>query len=291
MRLPEFVVPRAWRMIVVVVLTTIGFSACGEESSFDAQTVAAATRIAKQKKHSDRSPFGQNAADYELTFSEEFDSLNRSVWNDHIWYEEPHPIKNYAVEDGVLKIWPHRDASGKFFNRTLDTDGKFEQKYGYFEMEARLPRGKGTWPGFWLLARPGNRRPEIDIMEAYAGGVEPWGRPDHAGVSRPTAYGVTVWHDEGIAAGQLQFDVGKDLSTDFHKYAVKWEPHRQTFYFDGKRIHTVDAHIADAMYILLDLWFGSSSGDPDESTPQGKSNAFEVRYVRAWRFRHQGVLD
>lgn len=275
----------ALRALLVATLATLGFAACGEESAFDSQTIAAATKIAKQKRSAEKVPFGQNAADYVLTFSEEFHALDHAVWNDHIWYEQPHSIKNYAIEDGMLKIWPHQDESGKFFNRTFDTDGKFEQRYGYFEIEARLPRGKGTWPGFWLLGRPGNRRPEIDIMEAYAGGIEPWGRPDTAGIPRPTAYGVTVWHDEGIAAGQLQFDAGEDLSAGFHKYAVKWEPHRQTFYFDGKRVHSVNARITDPMYILLDLWFGSSSGDPDETTPQGRSNAFEVKYVRAWQFK------
>ena len=43
-------------------------------------------------------------------------------------------------------------------------------KYGVFEMRARLPQGKGTWPAFWLLAGPKNNWKwpddgEIDIME------------------------------------------------------------------------------------------------------------------------------
>lgn len=274
-------------MTIVAATAALGFAACGQEASFDAQTIATATQIARTKKGEVKIPFGQKASDYVLTFSEEFDGFNRSVWNEHIWYETPNPTRNYTVEGGVLKIWPQHDASGKFFNRTLDTDGKFEQKYGYFEMEAKLPRGKGTWPGFWLLAHPDKRRPEIDIMEAYPGGIEPWGYADTAGVSRPTAYGVTVWVDEGVAAGKLQFDAGRDLSTRFHKYAVKWEPHRQTFYFDGKQIHSINADMTDPMYILVDLWFGSSSGDPDETTPQGKTNSFEVNYVRAWQFRQR----
>jgi beta-glucanase (GH16 family) len=41
----------------------------------------------------------------------------------------------------------------------------------------------------------------------------------------------------------------------------------------------------EPMYILLDLWFGGASGEPDQSTPEGKGNAFEVKYVRAWKFR------
>jgi hypothetical protein len=39
------------------------------------------------------------------------------------------------------------------------------------------------------------------------------------------------------------------------------------------------------MYILLDLWYGSASGTPDNSTPTGKGNSYEVNYVRAWKLK------
>lgn len=270
--------------------SAVALSACSEEHPFDEKKIAELSSKSKRnvgEKAVARTPYRQNAADYVLTFAEEFNSFNPRLWNDHIWYEKPNPTINYAVEDGKLKIWPEHDATGKFFNRTLDTDGKFEQRYGYFEMEAKLPRGKGTWPAFWLFAHPGNRRPEIDIMEAYPGGVEPWGYKDKAGVSRPTAYGTTVWLDEGIKADGFQYDAKTDLSDKFHKYAVKWEPHKQTFYFDGKEVFSVKAVMPDPKYIILDLWFGSDSGEPDETTPRGKSNSFEINYVRAWQFRHR----
>jgi len=39
------------------------------------------------------------------------------------------------------------------------------------------------------------------------------------------------------------------------------------------------------MYLMLDLWYGSASGTPDNSTPQGKQNSFAVNYIREWRFK------
>ena len=231
------------------------------------------------------SPYGQNASNYTLTFSEEFDSFNSSLWNDHIWYSGSNATKNYTVENGALKIWPQRDASGNFFDRTIDTDGKYYQTYGYFEVEAKLPKGKGTWPAFWLFNHIDSRRPEMDIMEAYAGG-NGWGAKNADGVSYPTTYAPTVWKGdtEGQNMGSKMYNAGVDLSEGFHKYAVKWEPNKQTYYFDGKEVLVVNVSMGDKMYIMLDLWFGSASGTPDNSTPQGKGNSYEVNYVRAWKF-------
>jgi beta-glucanase (GH16 family) len=237
-----------------------------------------------------KTPFGQNPKGFTLTFAEEFDRFDSRVWNDHVWYEKSNPTKNYAVENGALKIWPQRDASRKLFNRTIDTDGKFSQQYGYFEMDAKLPRGKGVWPAFWLFAHPGNRRPEIDIMEAYPS-AEGWGFIDGDGIARPNVYAATIWRTEGDQVGQKMFATGKDLSAGFHKYAVKWEPDKQTFYFDGKEIWSRQISMPDPKYILLDLWFGGASGPPDETTPLGKWNSFEVNYVRAWQFRKGGDRD
>jgi beta-glucanase (GH16 family) len=240
------------------------------------------------KEQGDKSPYGQKAEDYILTFSEEFENWNHKLWNDHIWYERSNPTKNFAVEDGKLKIWPQRGSNGEFFNRTLDTDGKFKQLYGYFEMEAKLPRGRGVWPAFWLLAHPDEKnRPEIDIMEAYPSG-EGWGFVDKHGMHRPNVYGTTVWVGDGKSVGPQMNEAHTDLSTGFHKYAVKWEPNRHTFYFDGKPVHVVEnIRMTTPMYILLDIWYGGAAGQPDDTTPQGKSNAFEISYVRAWQFRHR----
>jgi beta-glucanase (GH16 family) len=227
-------------------------------------------------------PVGQDASLYTLSFQDEFNSFNTSVWNDHIWYETGNATKNFEVSNGTLKIWPQRDATGKFFNRTVDTDGKYYQTYGYFEIDGKLPVGKGTWPAFWLFNHIGTRRPEIDVMEAYAGGGASSGWSDAN--LHPTAYAPTIWLDAGKLGGTKTIQTG-DLSTGFHKYALKWEPNKQTFYFDGKEVFTANVTMADPMYIMLDLWYGSASGQADGTTPTGNGNSYEVNYVRAWKFK------
>lgn len=251
-------------------------------STASSATPATTTTIASGNDVS--GPYGQDASAYTLTFSDEFSNgYDNSVWNDHTWYQASNATKNYAVEDGVLKIWPQRDSSGNFFNRSIDTDGHYTQTYGYFEIEAKLPVGKGTWPAFWLFNHIGARRPEIDIMEAYAGGTSPWGTMID-GQPHPTMYAATIWKDASSQGGSQKVST-PDLSAGFHKYALKWEKNKQTFYFDGREVYSANVTMSDPMYLMLDLWFGSSSGQPDGSTPTGKNNAYEVNYIRAWQFK------
>jgi beta-glucanase (GH16 family) len=229
-------------------------------------------------------PTGQDPSAYTLTFEDSFDGeLNRNVWRTNRTETED-STTNYATGDGTLKIWPERGRNGEFFDRTLDTDGHFTQRYGYFEIEARLPRGQGVWPAFWLFNQIGERRPEIDIMEAYPGGLAPWGTPDADGVPVATMYAPVVWTDAQQRAGYANVYT-PNLSEAFHRYGVKWEPNRVTFYFDGSEVYSLDVAVSDPLYMIVDLWFGSASGEPDDTTPTGESNAFEVNYVKAWQFK------
>jgi beta-glucanase (GH16 family) len=227
-------------------------------------------------------PAGQDASLYTLAFNEDFNSMNTAVWNDHMWYDSSNATQNWAIDNGVLKIWPQRDANGNFFNRTFDTDGKYYQTYGYFEIEAKQPIGKGVWPAFWIFNHIDSRRPEIDILESYPGGGPNSGWGDSS--LHPVAYGATIWLDAGVQGGFKMIQT-PDLSAAFHKYGLKWEPNKQTFYFDGKEVYSANVSMPDPMYIMVDLWFGSASGSPDNSTPTGIGNSYQINYVRSWKFK------
>ena len=235
-------------------------------------------------------PFGQNPNLYTLpTFWDEFEgtSLDRSKWNDIIWYNPPDEVSaaiNYKVSNGSLKIWP----LSPYKNRTIDTDGKFTQLYGYFEIEAKLCRGRGVWPAFWLFAHPGSLRPEIDIMEAWPGGGPStgWGTSD----LRPDTFAFTAWSDTitRIGGSKLRDYLGAQLlDNTFHIYGLKWESNGVTMYFDGQQLGPKILYsYTHPMYIMLDLWYGGPSGTPNTSeTPQGETNSFEIKYVRAWQFK------
>jgi beta-glucanase (GH16 family) len=147
------------------------------------------------------------------------------------------------------------------------------QTYGYFEMRARLPPGKGFWPAFWLLPKRLAWPPEIDILEGSGSRLH----GVHVGLIDPTIKDVPtgIWVDSDI-----------DVSDGFHIYAAEWTRERIVYLIDGKQVFQVAPHgIHEDMYLLANLALGSKDPgwipDPDETTPfPGK---FEIDYIRAYR--------
>jgi beta-glucanase (GH16 family) len=245
-------------------------------------------------------PVGQNSTLYgSLLFRDEFDgsALDTAKWNTAIWYadtaERNAPI-NFNVSNSCLNIWPLTDNGGVFRNRTIDTDGKYYQKYGFFEIRAKLCRGKGTWPAFWLFGHPGAFRPEIDVMEAYPGSAAPdWstGSPSWA----PTDFDVsfhtrtpTLIDHKRLSTSGLPW--GGRLDTDFHTYGLHWDSTKCQMYFDGQllyQLNTTEYNDFD-LYLMLDLWYGGESGSPDGSTPQGIGNSYSIDYIRTWSLASGG---
>lgn len=146
------------------------------------------------------------------------------------------------------------------------TEGKFDQKYGRFEARIKLPSGQGIWPAFWLLG--GNNWPadgEIDILETLGH------KPDvlHASLHGPGfsgAKGNPVTHAEST---------GKNLSDDFHVFALDWTPDRLVWLLDGEEYFRVTKSSLKGkewvfdhpFFIILNVAVGGSwPGAPDGTT-------------------------
>lgn len=225
----------------------------------------------------------------ELAFQDDFSeaSLSATYWNDHIWYDSSNPTTNYAIDQGSLKIWPQRDSTGNFFNRTIDTDGKYYLQYGVVEFRAKLPRGRGLWPSLWLYTHEVDPygaaiRPEIDLMMAYtSGGIDNgWSDANNNPMSFQAQ--VVTGPNSYDIAGQRQQAVA-NLDSEFHTFTVHWTSDKITFFCDGNLFYDVTVSLTTRMYILVSLRKDPNS-TPDSTTPTGISNSFEIDYIRHWRF-------
>src|SRR5262249_38009905 len=148
----------------------------------------------------------------------------------------PLGLDPFRVHNGVLSIVASRTPPGlkpalfdnEYISGILTTQGKFSQKYGYFEIRAKIPTGRGVWPAFWMLADDGGWPPEIDVVE---------GRGE-----RPSDIVMTThWR---IPSTQRIQSCGFDFSvpgaeSGFHDYGVLWEEDRLIYFIDRKPVSDI----------------------------------------------------
>ena len=203
--------------------------------------------------------------------------------NELQWYQSD----NATVANGVLTIQARQQSvGGKNYTSTrIRSRGLGDFLYGRFEMRARLPVGQGMWPAFWML--PTNSfiygtwaaSGEIDIMESI-GGEQIYGTIHYGGEAPAnTSSGSSTLLPPGTA-------------TDFHVYAIEWEPTEIRWYVDGQLYGTKTSWFSTAgpypapfdvdFHLLLNLAVGGDfPGNPDGSTvfPQD----YVVDYVRVYQ--------
>ncbi|MBN2433708.1 MAG: family 16 glycosylhydrolase [Spirochaetes bacterium] len=171
----------------------------------------------------------------------------------------------------------------------IKTDGLFSKKYGRFEIRAKLPAGKGLWPAIWLLPQNSEygswaASGEIDIMEAKGS--------DFLKVYGTIHYG-SEWPSNRFSGESYEFpftDPPKDI-TQWHVYALEWEPGELRWYVDGNLYQTQNlwssndnpypAPFDKEFYLLMNLAVGGTyDGDPDDSTKFPAT--MEIDYVRIY---------
>ena len=148
----------------------------------------------------------------------------------------------------------------------LTTKASFSQMYGLFEIRAKLPKGKGLWPAFWLL--PENRAwpPELDVLEVLGDNMRKL---------------YVSWHSNvgGKHTADSKAIEVPDMSADFHTYSVVWEKDTLMWFFDDVQVASrstpEDFHLP--MYMLINLAVGGGwPGSPDKTTQ------FPAKYTIDW---------
>jgi beta-glucanase (GH16 family) len=237
---------------------------------------------------------------WSMTFHDEFDTFDLSRWQTkYAWggrsmnnEMEIYVDKGYAgtgtmplglnpflVQNGYLSIRAdHAPANietqlaGKSYTSGLLTSyGSFSQLYGYFEMRAQLPLGRGLWPAFWLLPVDITWPPEIDIVEALM---------HQPTTIYTTIHMATTWNPQA----QTGFTSSvADTTTSFHSYGVLWSPNSIAWYFDHKRIADTPApsNMQKPMYLLVNLAVGGTWPGPPDATTKFPANML-IDYIRVY---------
>ena len=245
---------------------------------------------------------------YHLVWRDEFKRFRTKVWTRRIWYDD-RPQKNWDkfqyVKYGVLHLRTGRSyaktcttCSGEWPINTVTTLKSHAFRQGYFEAKMRWTKGTGAWPGFWLYSKRHAKNPawpninpycannglprdlclsaEIDTFEGQ--GTEP--HVFYGTVHRNSSEDYGVGDRQN---GNNYHPVGKDLTTHFHRYGALWTDSQITWYLDGKKLMSAPTYSStnQPMFLLLQMWVGGWTQDPNSSTPNVIQT--QVDWVRVWQ--------
>lgn len=237
-------------------------------------------------------------------WSDEFDgsTIDRRKWsfdvernklgwynNEKQYYADARP-ENARIEDGHLVMEARREALSS--TRYPDWGGqsytsaklvaRAAHRYGFYEVSARLPCGRGMWPAIWMLP-DGGRWPdqgEIDVMEMV--GHEP-------GTVHATLHTRLFNHVRGTQRG-AQVEV-PSACTAFHRYQLDWRAGTITIGIDdraylrvrddqpgGRGAWPFDTPFRLILNLAVGGDWGGAQGIDDTTLPQ----RMEVDYVRIW---------
>lgn len=240
----------------------------------------------------------EEAPGWELVWSDEFDRdglPDPEKWdyeegfirNEEKQYYTRARAENARVEGGVLVIEGRKEPyeNAEYTSASLITKGKAEWTYGRFEVRAKLPTGRGTWPAIWMLGANIDEVGwptcgEIDIMENV--GFDP--TTIHANI-HTHAYNHVLRTNRGDKV------TVEAPSEEFHVYTAEWTPERIDFYVDDTRyFHFANEGTGPAAwpfdqphYLILNLaiggLWGGLRGIDDEAFP----HRYEIDYVRVYR--------
>lgn len=243
-----------------------------------------------------------DSGDFALTFAEDFDSLDlwdgaAGTWESNYWwgaengstlpngelqwyidsdYAPTRSVDPFAIDDGVLTITAARAPQEiqpliegyDVTSGMLTSYRSFAQTYGYFEIRADMPEGKGLWPAFWLLPADGAWPPELDVIEQIGQNPNELILTAHSNAGGSQ---VTETHKAAVAAAD-----------GFHDYGVLWGPQEIVWYYDGVEVARTatpdDMH--DPMYMIVNLAVGGIAGAPADNLAEPAE--MQIDHIRVY---------
>ncbi len=185
-------------------------------------------------------------------------------YNNELQYYARDRPENARVSGGRLIITARREALSaradwggqQYSSARLVTRGKASWTYGFIEVRAKLPCGRGTWPAIWTLGSRGvwPDDGEIDIMEQVG--------------SNPSRVFGTVHTLRSGGTGTGAAVQVADACTAFHNYQLTWTADAIAIGIDGVEIYrypnpragTASWPFDAPQFLLLNLAIGGDLG-------------------------------
>lgn len=240
-------------------------------------------------------------AGYELVWQDEFNAPGESLPDSKEWWYENgdggwgnNELQDYVsgtykgekiakVADGKLTITA-RKIDGKVRSIRVNTTKSWT--YGYFEARLKLPKGKGTWPAFWMMPKNFTGWPkdgEIDIMEHVG---------YHQDYVSSSIHCTAYVHSNGTQKTKEKYLKG--ATDEFHVYALEWTPEYIKSYVDGEQLFYYKPEdygernyntwpFDNPFYLKLNLAWGGNWGGAQGIDESCLPAVYEIDYVRVFQ--------
>ena len=236
---------------------------------------------------------------YQLVWSDEFNTsaIDNTKWTYQVanagwvnhelqtYVKEQSPQGNKVAEcsDGTLRIHCFKEGD-KIYSGRLYGNRNVGFKYGYIEASIKLPKGKGTWPAWWMMPVSSSQWPacgEIDIMEEV--GVD-------ANMVSSSIHCQAYNHPNKTQKTHEMYCAGAE--DGFHVYALEWTEDYIRTYVDGKvQLYFPNDKTGNnntwpfnkAFYPILNIAWGGDWGGYKGVNETALPVTMEIDYVRIWQ--------
>ncbi len=252
----------------------------------------------------------QTDLNWQLLWEDNFNGFNNDLWlktNDcKHGYEPQLFVKNNVwVNDGKLIIRVNNDKTRcledfeeysscqecdtsllyEYTSGRVETMPAYAIRFGYVEARIKVPHYDGLWPAFWTLIKqglhhedPGHSVSEIDIFEIYAHKAHS-NLFNHMETNLHHVYNPST---EPPTAYLQEHDLKNFNYTDWHKYAIEWDPVKIIWYVDDTPIRTTYNHgIMDSVRLIMNVAIVSDGQYWPETTPYFARHML-VDYVKVY---------
>ena len=187
-----------------------------------------------------------------------------------------------TVKNGILSINCFKEGE-KIYSGRVYANQKTGWQYGYIEASIKLPKGKGTWPAFWMMPVNFHSWPadgEIDIMEEVG---------YHPNYVSSSLHANAHVHSNGTQVTHEMYCAGAE--GEFHTYSIHWTEENITTYVDGKVQLSYDNRglgrddwpYNAPFYVILNLAWGGDWGGAQGVDESALPVSLEVDWVRVWQ--------
>ena len=263
----------------------------------------------EQSKYTDQGDISTISENWELLWSDEFndEELDLTKWNKlnwkpgwvnnelqaytdrdtNIFLENGHLVLQGNIEPGYSGTdYLGNNYVADYTSGRVNTDDKFSTTYGRFDIKAKLPAGKGSWPAIWMLGESISsigwpQCGEIDIME-------------HVGYDLGLVHGSIHTQDYNHMYG-TQKSGSKyvdDVTDAFHVYSLEWSPFYLRYLIDNEPFFFVynDSNgdfgkwpFNDPHYLILNLAIGGDWGGVQGVSASAFPMKMYIDYVRVYK--------